>query len=61
MVNEQDTQTLAVTATVIAVVSRIGTKQQYPLRNGRKAAMEHKVASDLVKRLGKHFVNKDVA
>ena len=61
MVNEQDTQTLAVTATVIAVVSRIGTKLQDPVSNGRNAAMEHKVASVLVKRLGKHFVNKDVA
>ena len=61
MVNEQDTQTLAVTATVIAVVSRIGTKLQAPLSTGRNAALEHKVASVLVKRLGKHFVNKDVA
>lgn len=61
MVSEKDTQTLAVTATIVAVVSRIASKAQDPNSVGRNAAMEHKVASVLMKRLGKHLVNKDVA
>lgn len=59
MVSDKDTKTLATVATTIAVVSRLAARVQDPNSTGCNAAMDHKVASVIMKRLGKHMVKKD--
>lgn len=59
MVSKENAETLATATTLITVVSQLASKLQNPNCHGRSAAMDHKVASVLMKRLNKYLVNKD--
>lgn len=54
MNNEDNAKTVATVVTTVAVVGRIATRLQDPNATGASAALEHKVASVLMKRLGKY-------